>query len=70
MPGNTDIRPFFLKIHFLTVFFFHVYSQAHKHVQILPLKRDNKPQPPIKKLYDEIHDRHIGKVLKLRSTVY
>ncbi len=37
------------------------YSQSHKHLQIFPLNRDNGPQPPIKKLYDEIHDRKIGK---------
>ncbi|KAI9358808.1 hypothetical protein BD770DRAFT_296713, partial [Pilaira anomala] len=39
-------------------------SQGHKHLQILPLKHDDKPQPPIKKLYDEIHDRKVGKVLR------
>lgn len=37
-----------------------MYSQPHKHVQVISLKNDNGPQPPIKKLYDEIHDRHIG----------
>ncbi|EIE85143.1 hypothetical protein RO3G_09853 [Rhizopus delemar RA 99-880] len=36
-------------------------SQAHKHIQIIPLKTDGSVQPPIKKAYDEIHDRHVGK---------
>ncbi|KAI8046934.1 uncharacterized protein B0P05DRAFT_459116, partial [Gilbertella persicaria] len=37
-------------------------SQDHKHIQVLPLGNDHHPQPPIKQLYDEIHDRHIGQI--------
>ncbi|KAG1151248.1 hypothetical protein G6F37_000314 [Rhizopus arrhizus] len=37
-------------------------SQAHKHVQIIPLKTNGSVQPPIKKVYDEIHDRHVGQI--------
>ncbi|GAA5815203.1 hypothetical protein MFLAVUS_008709 [Mucor flavus] len=42
-------------------------SQAHKHIQVIPLKRDSKPQPPIKKLYDEIHDRHVGQIYAINK---
>ncbi|CEG73093.1 hypothetical protein RMATCC62417_08538 [Rhizopus microsporus] len=37
-------------------------SQAHKHVQLVPLNGKNGVQPPIKKLYDQIHDRRVGQI--------
>ncbi|KAI9486711.1 MAG: ATP adenylyltransferase-domain-containing protein [Benjaminiella poitrasii] len=42
-------------------------SQGHKHVQVLPLKHENDPQPPIKKLFDEIHDRHVGQIYAINK---
>jgi ATP adenylyltransferase len=42
------------------------YSQGHKHVQVLPLKREGT-QPPIKTLYDEIYDRHIGQIYAINK---
>lgn len=42
-------------------------SQPHKHIQVLPLKRDDGPQPPIKKLYDEIYDRQIGQIYAINK---
>jgi ATP adenylyltransferase len=41
-------------------------SQGHKHVQVLPLKLEGT-QPPIKTLYDEIYDRHIGQIYAINK---
>ncbi|KAI9261028.1 ATP adenylyltransferase-domain-containing protein [Sporodiniella umbellata] len=40
-------------------------SQAHKHAQIIPLSTDGSIQPPIKKVFDAIHDRHVGQIYAL-----
>ncbi|KAI8886045.1 HIT-like protein [Backusella circina FSU 941] len=37
-------------------------SQGHKHVQVIPLQREQSPQPPIKKLFDDIPDRKLGQI--------
>ncbi|CEP19887.1 hypothetical protein [Parasitella parasitica] len=37
-------------------------SQGHKHIQVLPLNQVHKYQPPVKQLFDEIPDRHIGQI--------
>ncbi|OBZ89861.1 5',5'''-P-1,P-4-tetraphosphate phosphorylase 2 [Choanephora cucurbitarum] len=42
-------------------------SQGHKHVQVLPLEYSQSAQPPIKQLYDEIHDRHIGQIYAINK---
>ncbi|KAI7901684.1 ATP adenylyltransferase-domain-containing protein [Cokeromyces recurvatus] len=42
-------------------------SQGHKHMQVLPLQHESNPQPPVKKLFDEIHDRHVGQIYAINK---
>ncbi|KAI8969806.1 ATP adenylyltransferase-domain-containing protein [Pilobolus umbonatus] len=42
-------------------------SQRHKHLQVIPLRRDSTVQPPIKQLYNEIHDRHVGQIYAINK---
>lgn len=44
-----------------------LYSQGHKHLQVLPLNRDHEFQPPLKQLFDEIYDRQIGQIYAINK---